>query len=63
MEGQLLGVHESENATIRIYTGKHSDTPEKLQKLMESAMKSFAKSIRRSNPEVWKQITERREKP
>ncbi len=56
---QLLGVHESENATVRIYTGTQSDTPEKLKKLMESAMGSFAKSIRRSNPEVWKQITGR----
>lgn len=60
MEGrQLLGVYESENAIVRIYTGPMSDTPEKRRTLIEPAAISYAKSIRKNNPEIWEKIVRR----
>lgn len=60
MEGrQLLGVYESEKAIVRIYTGPMSDTPEKRRALIEPAAISYAKSIRKNNPEIWEKIVRR----
>ena len=42
-----------------IIPGPNSDTPEKLRALLEPAMLSYAKAIRKSNPELFKQIVGR----
>ena len=56
MESNLLGVYESEQAIVRIYTGPASDTPEKRKALLEAAAINFAKAIRKNHPEIYKKL-------
>lgn len=58
-ERKLLGVYESEKGIGRVYAGQMSDTPEKLRQLLEPAVQSFAKSIRKTNPEIIERIDRR----
>ncbi len=44
---------------ITMIPGPNSNTPEKLRALMEPAMLWYAKAIRKSNPELFKQIVGR----
>lgn len=44
---------------VTIIPGPNSDTQEKLRTLLEPAMLSYAKAVRRSNPELFKQIVRR----
>lgn len=56
MEGRgLLGSCESG----KLYYGPQSDTPEKRRQLFEPAMLSFAKAIRKTNPEIIEEISRR----
>lgn len=59
MERKLLGTYECEKGIGRLYTGSMSDTPEKLRQLLEPAVLSFAKSIRKTNPEIIEEIARR----
>lgn len=59
MDRQLLGTYECEKGIGRLYTGPMSDTPEKLRQLLEPAVLSFAKSIRKTNPEIIEKIARR----
>lgn len=54
---ELLGVYESDTAIVRIYTGPMTDTPEKRRALLEKAAQRYAGAIRRSNPELFEQIS------
>lgn len=56
MEGRgLLGRCESG----ALYYGPQSDTPEKRRALLEPAMLSFAKAIRKTHPEIIEEISRR----
>lgn len=55
---KLLGTYDSEAATVRVYVGPLSDTPEKRRELIVPAALSFAKAVRRENPELFRQITQ-----
>lgn len=56
---ELLGVTECEYGIGKLYSGAMSDTEEKRRELFESAMISFAKSIRKTNPEIIEEIDRR----
>lgn len=56
-EPKLLATYDCEAATVRVYAGPMSDTPEKLRDLIVPAALSFAKAIRKENPELFRQIT------
>ncbi len=59
MDGRgLLGRCESGE----LYFGPQSDTPEKRRALLEPAMLSFARSIRKNHPEILKQIAKESER-
>lgn len=60
MEGRkLLGTYECEYGTGKLYTGPMSDTPEKLRQLLEPAVLSLSRSIRKTNPEIMERIDRR----
>lgn len=54
---ELLGETESHGIVVRVYTGQMTDTPEKRRALLEKAVKRYAAAIRRTNPELWEQIS------
>lgn len=56
MEPELLGVYESDTAIVRIYTGPRSRTEEQRRALLEEAMLSYARALRRSSPDVFARI-------
>lgn len=56
---KLLGTYECEYGIGKLYTGPMSDTPEKLRALLEPAVQSFSRSIRRTNPEIMERIDRR----
>ena len=58
-EPKLLATYDCEAATVRVYAGPMSDTPEKLRDLIVPAALSFAKSIRKTNPEIIERIDRR----
>ena len=59
MERKLLGTYECEKGIGRLYTGPMSDTPEKLRQLLEPAVMAFAKSVRKTNPEIIEEIAKK----
>lgn len=56
-EPKLLATYDCEAATVRVYAGPMSDTPEKLRDLIVPAALSYAKAVRRENPDLFRRIT------